>query len=108
MTARSKTPIRRQYGDRALNSAQDNALEAHRTVNVVPMTRRDGVTVNVTLAAGKETRVPHGLGRKPTVVENMYPTKAAARFYITAADEASVTLFQENGFVDPTVSLWIC
>jgi len=106
---RTKTPLRREFtGDRQIDGAQDHAADAHRVLNATPFTPSRGVKLLAkTLASGKETVLVHGLGRIPNGCIPYNPTKAACRFYITAKTTTTITLFQENGFVDPIADFWV-
>lgn len=107
MTARSKTPLRREFmGDRAGDKAQDNALMAHRTLNGTPFTPRDGVLIsNVAIASGASIKVTHGLGRPITGCFPTLVTKAPWAAYVTGSDNFTATLFQAP-VGDVTANLW--
>lgn len=106
---RTKTPLRKEFtGDRQIDGAQDHAADAHRVLNATPFTPARGVLLQgKTLASGKETVLVHGLGRIPSGCFPALATKAAWRGYVTARTTTTITVFQENGFVDPIVDMWV-
>jgi hypothetical protein len=105
---KSKVAIQKEFiGDRQLDKIQDNANNAHRTLNATPLTPvRGRHKKGVTIAAGDDAVVTHGLGRVPNGYTITRSRTGPAAIYDTAWDERTVT-FHNDGITTTVVDLWI-